>query len=154
MLTGTELGRAIEAARIKKGVSKKEMADHFGVKPPSIQGWVSAGTIGKDKLPALWAYFSDVVGPEHWGLRSYPGGDQPLSPQPAPVPAIEQWRVAADHLASHISRKGIEMDPELFLMFVDAAMADMHERANEAQAAAIFERLWPLIKRGQRHVNS
>lgn len=73
MLTGPELGQAIERARVLKRVTKKAMADHFGVQPPSIQDWVKSGTISKAKLPALWAYFSDVVGPEHWGLSSsYP----------------------------------------------------------------------------------
>lgn len=68
MLTGPELGKAIESARALKGVTKKAMADHFRVTPPSVQDWVKRGTIDKDKLVALWAYFSDVVGPEHWGL--------------------------------------------------------------------------------------
>ena len=69
MLTGPELGAAIEAARIAKGVSKKDLADDFSVKPPSIQGWVKNGRIDKSKLMDVIAYFSDVVGPEHWGLR-------------------------------------------------------------------------------------
>jgi phage repressor protein C with HTH and peptisase S24 domain len=69
MLTGPELGAAIDAARIAKGVSKKKLADDFSVKPPSIQGWVNNGRIDKSKLMDVIAYFSDVVGPEHWGLR-------------------------------------------------------------------------------------
>lgn len=69
MLTGPELGAAIEAARIAKGVSKKNLADDFHVKPPSVQGWVKNGRIDKSKLMDVIAYFSDVVGPEHWGLR-------------------------------------------------------------------------------------
>ncbi|ATN93567.1 CI repressor [Pseudomonas phage VW-6S] len=69
MLTGPELGAAIEAARIAKGVSKKNLADDFSVKPPSIQGWVKNGRIDKSKLMDVIAYFSDVVGPGHWGLR-------------------------------------------------------------------------------------
>lgn len=68
MLTGKQLGQAIEAARLLKGVTKKAMADHFGVRPPSIQDWVNRGTIEKDKLPGLWEYFADVVQPSHWGL--------------------------------------------------------------------------------------
>jgi phage repressor protein C with HTH and peptisase S24 domain len=69
MLTGEELGRAIEAARLKKGVSKVELANQFRVKPPSVTGWVKTGRIGKDTLYRLMDYFSDVVGPDHWGLR-------------------------------------------------------------------------------------
>lgn len=69
MLTGPDLGAAIEAARIAKGVSKKKLADDFSVKPPSVQGWVKNGRIDKSKLMDVIAYFSDVVEPEHWGLR-------------------------------------------------------------------------------------
>ncbi len=58
MLTGEKLGGAIEAAIKLKGVTKKEVAAHFGVQPPSIQDWVKRGTIGKEKLPKLWSYFS------------------------------------------------------------------------------------------------
>lgn len=72
MLTGEQLGAAIETAIKKKAVTKKAVADFFDVKPPSIQDWIKRGTIGKEKLPKLWAYFADVVGPEHWGLTEYP----------------------------------------------------------------------------------
>lgn len=68
MLSGKQLGAAIEAARLLKNVPKAAMARHFKVSPPSIQDWVKRGTIDKSRLPELWDYFSDVVGPEHWGL--------------------------------------------------------------------------------------
>lgn len=68
MLTGQELGAAIESARIKKGVSKKKLADVFNVAPPSVQGWVKFGRIDKSKLMELMVYFSDVVDSAHWGL--------------------------------------------------------------------------------------
>lgn len=71
MLKGKELGAAIEAARNAKGVSKKQLADAFGVKPPSIQGWVNTGRIDKSKLMELIAYFSDTVGPDHWGIDDW-----------------------------------------------------------------------------------
>ena len=75
MLTGEKLGGAIEAAIKLKGVTKKEVAAHFGVQPPSIQDWVKRGTIGKEKLPKLWSYFSDVVPATHWGLDAIPAAD-------------------------------------------------------------------------------
>ncbi|WP_341522970.1 S24 family peptidase [Pseudomonas sp. G.S.17] len=71
MLTGPKLGAAIETARIKKGVSKKKLADDFGVAPPSVQGWVKFGRIDKSKLMDLIAYFSCVVTPAHWGLDGW-----------------------------------------------------------------------------------
>ncbi|MBN7841180.1 hypothetical protein J0A78_14615 [Providencia rettgeri] len=74
MLNGKDLGRAIEQAINKKLASgsvksKTEIARHFNVKLPSIYDWIKKGSISKDKLPELWNYFSDVVGPEHWGLK-------------------------------------------------------------------------------------
>jgi phage repressor protein C with HTH and peptisase S24 domain len=71
MLTGKELGAAIESARMKKGVSKKKLADDFLVAPPSVQGWVKFGRIDKAKLMDLITYFSDVVPPTHWGLDGW-----------------------------------------------------------------------------------
>lgn len=76
MLKGKELGAAINRAidlKIARGAvaSKADIARHFGIKPPSIHDWIKKGSIGKEKLPELWRYFSDVVGPEHWGLREF-----------------------------------------------------------------------------------
>lgn len=77
MLTGKKLGEAIASAiqkKIDSGAvkSKAEVARHFGIKPPSIHTWINNGTVSKDKLPELWNYFSDVVGPEHWGIPKLP----------------------------------------------------------------------------------
>lgn len=72
MLTGPDLGAAIERARLLKGVSKKQLAADFGVTAPSVQDWVKRGTIDKAKLPGLWRYFADVVEPSHWGLDRLP----------------------------------------------------------------------------------
>ena len=68
MLTGKELGAAIEAARIAKGVSKKKLAEVFDVTPPSVQGWVTTGRIDKSRMLELVAYFADVVPMSHWGI--------------------------------------------------------------------------------------
>lgn len=73
MLTGKELGAAIrEAIRLKKESGKiygtKDVANHFGIRTPSIYDWMKKGSIGKEKLQRLFDYFSDVVGPEHWGI--------------------------------------------------------------------------------------
>lgn len=106
MLTGPELGQAIERARILKGVTKKAMADHFDVRPPSIQDWVKSGTISKAKLPALWAYFADVAGPEHWGMSRTYSVDAPppkvIASAPAPVEylaAVHRDQLLRDFLA-------------------------------------------------------
>lgn len=79
MLTGKELGDALRIAIERKSslmegrgegrLLKKDIAAHFGVKPPSLQDWINFGRIGKQHLNELVAYFSDVVGPEHWGIE-------------------------------------------------------------------------------------
>ncbi len=68
MLTGNQLGAAIEQARIKKGVTKVALAAAMGVKPASVQDWVKYGRLAKERINDLVEYFSDVVGPDHWGL--------------------------------------------------------------------------------------
>ena len=73
MLTGKELGAAIARAIELKGVPKTAVADHFGIRGPSIYDWIKHGRIGKQHLNELVAYFSDVVGPEHWGIATHPG---------------------------------------------------------------------------------
>ena len=78
MLKGKELGKAIDIAikaKIAAGGarSKAEIAREFDMKPPSLVDWVKKGSISKDKLPKLWKYFSDVVGPEHGGLTKASG---------------------------------------------------------------------------------
>lgn len=77
MLKGKELGHAIKAAydlKVASGAisSKADIANHFGIKTPSVYDWFKKGSIAKDKLPELWSYFSDVAGPEHWGLAEWP----------------------------------------------------------------------------------
>ncbi|WP_143288830.1 hypothetical protein [Burkholderia pseudomallei] len=72
MLTGQELGAAIETARQMKGVTKAALASAMGVKPASVQDWVKYGRIAKNRVNDLVTYFSDVVGPEHWGLEFGP----------------------------------------------------------------------------------
>lgn len=81
MLKGKEFGKAIGRAiqlKLDSGAvpSKAAIARHFEVQPPSLSDWVKKGSISKDKLPEVWRYFSDVVGPEHWGMSraEWPSG--------------------------------------------------------------------------------
>lgn len=92
MLTGAQLGKAIREAiklKIDSGAArtKKEIADHFDVRPPSIHDWINRGTIDKGKLSELWRYFSDVVGPSHWGLEKFPDSED--ESEHARVPLID-----------------------------------------------------------------
>lgn len=122
MLTGPELGAAIEAARIAKGVSKKQLADDFQVKPPSVQGWVKNGRIDKSKLMDVIAYFSDVVGPEHWGLR--PGFSyesiQDVTSEPAAEPAPTS---AADMVRAMLAKQGKNLSDSARAQLIAAAEA-------------------------------
>lgn len=70
MHTGEQLGAAIDAARKAKGLSKKALAERFGVAQPSVQGWIRTGRIEKNRLLEVMGFFAGTVGPEHWGLPS------------------------------------------------------------------------------------
>jgi len=122
MLTGPELGAAIDAARIAKGVSKKQLADDFQVKPPSVQGWVKNGRIDKSKLMDVIAYFSDVVGPEHWGLR--PGFSyesiQDVTSEPVAEPAPTS---AADMVRAMLANQGKNLSDSARAQLIAAAEA-------------------------------
>lgn len=123
MLTGPDLGAAIEAARIAKGVSKKRLADDFQVKPPSVQGWVKNGRIDKSKLMDVIAYFADVVGPEHWGLRpgfSYENIPDDLCAAVDQGPALS----ASELVRGMLSSQGKGLSEESRRRLLDAAEAD------------------------------
>lgn len=68
MLTGPELGQALIEAMKLKDVTQKDVAAQFGIKQPSVSEWRTHGRIAKSHIPKLLDYFSDVVGPDHWGL--------------------------------------------------------------------------------------
>ncbi len=74
MFTGKKFGAAIKEAidlkMEKRGIDKKTIATDFGIKPPSLHGWIKTGRVGKDHLFKLFEYFKDVVGAEHWGFAS------------------------------------------------------------------------------------
>ena len=120
MLTGKYFGEAIRAAitlKIEKGGARTqaEIARHFKIKPPSLADWMNKGSIAKDKLPELWRYFSDVVGPEHWGMTldewpaglngkaatPYPSATEPNGAHHAPTraehPVIQRVRALDPH---------------------------------------------------------
>lgn len=122
MLTGPELGAAIDAARIAKGVSKKQLADDFQVKPPSVQGWVKNGRIDKSKLMDVIVYFSDVVGPEHWGLR--PGFSYESLPEVTSEPVAEPAPAsAAEMVRAMLAKQGKNLSDAARAQLIAAAEA-------------------------------
>lgn len=68
MLSGPELGKAIAEAMAKKPATQKQMAAAFHVSQPSVSEWLKHGRVAKKHIPLLLDYFSEVVGPDHWGL--------------------------------------------------------------------------------------
>lgn len=120
MLTGPDLGKAIEAARLKKGVTKSALAANFHVTSPSVQGWVNTGRIDKTKLIEVIRYFSDVVGPEHWGLTQEDGFllqalneiDNPEAPTAAEMVRAMLATKAGRALGEEAKRKLLEVADE------------------------------------------
>lgn len=86
MLSGEALGAAIREAMSLKNVTQQDVAKEFDVLQPSVSYWARTGRIKKDKLDHLMRYFSDVVGPEHWGLTAFGEGSGSGSSEPLPSP--------------------------------------------------------------------
>jgi|GEM_PF-5919503 len=104
MLTGPDLGKAIAEAIRLKGVSKAAVARHFGIAQPSVYTWIAHGRIGKQHLEELVEYFSDVVGPAHWGRR-----EQPTASHPAQLDRAILG-VALTATARVIEKRGLRME--------------------------------------------
>lgn len=118
MLKGKDFGEAIGKAidlKLRKGfaASKAEIARHFGMKPPSLSDWVKKGSVAKDKLPELWRYFSDVVGPAHWDLTpdEWPAGLTDAMHQTGPLMASEKSPVY--RVESHAISEAIRIMEQL-----------------------------------------
>jgi hypothetical protein len=109
MLEGKELGAAIASAMNKKNVGPTVLAAVFGIKPPSVSDWKTRGCVKKNHLPKLIAYFSDVVGPEHWGLSSTqnpfaaPSSAQEPNLNRLLTPPCNNYKAALDTLAAGLS---------------------------------------------------
>jgi predicted XRE-type DNA-binding protein len=68
MYEKAQLGAALREAMTLKGVRQGDLATEFGIAQSSVSEWLKYGRIAKRHLPHLVAYFSPVVGPDHWGL--------------------------------------------------------------------------------------
>lgn len=165
MLTGKELGDAIESARIAKGVSKKKLADDFGVSPPSVQGWVKYGRIDKGKLFQLIDYFKDDVEDSHWHIsddqarviyggaaknhRLKHGGDaesifremvEIAAKQAAEQCAKEDTSEAALEKMNELIAASLKISKhplKLFTLYVSLAQASMYNALDEEEIDAI-----------------
>ena len=78
MYTGEKLGEAIKTAMKLKDVTQSEVADKFGVRQPSVSGWIKSGRVGKKHIDDLIEYFSDVVPPSHFGIENMVVANTPL----------------------------------------------------------------------------
>lgn len=119
MLTGTELGAAIDAARLAKNISKKALAEHFKISPPSVNGWVTTGRIDKSKLIEVIRYFSDVAGPEHWGLTSEDA--ELLQVAASPEETSAQAKTALDTVLKMLAKHGKGLPEDARRQIIEAA---------------------------------
>lgn len=71
MLTGKDLGRAIAKALADNEKSQADAARYFGLKPPSVSGWIKTGRISKDNFDKLRAWLTKTPD-SFWGAESGP----------------------------------------------------------------------------------
>lgn len=91
MFTGEKLGNAINEAIKKKGISKADVARHFGIKPPSVSGWIKTGRVSKEHIGRLIEYFSDVVTPEHFGIENMNIKPLDVEPNATVIGGLSPW---------------------------------------------------------------
>lgn len=77
MFSGEQLGQALREAMERKGVKQAAVAAAFDVTQPSVSEWLRYGRVGKKHITKLVDWFSDVAGPEHWGLPTSWAGNAP-----------------------------------------------------------------------------
>ena len=65
-------------------------------------------------------------------------------------PALARWRRVAARIAAHCEETGVTVPPAAFLVLVDAALDLISDDSTDAEVAAVFRRLWPLFRQGQR----
>lgn len=133
MLTGPALGKAIEEAMRRKGVSRSAMARDFGVRPESTYDWTKHGRIAKNRLTQLFEYFADVVPPSHWGIQAGAFGFAPASQSPGLDPDI--LGIALTSMDQVIRRRGLRMERHLGKFAPVLAFA--YELAREAFPAGV-----------------
>ncbi|HCF7312657.1 TPA: LexA family transcriptional regulator [Pseudomonas aeruginosa] len=138
MLTGPQLGAAIEAARLAKKMSKKALAEQFGVKPPSVQGWINTGRIDKAKLIELISFFSGVVGAEHWGLSE----KEAKLISPSSPPTQHPGSLAAEKVMEMLQRhgKGLSGEAKEKIAQAVAESLDGHQSTTSNVIRADFSR--------------
>lgn len=75
MLQGPALGTAIANAMKLKAermavskITQAALASALGMTQPSVSELLKYGRLAKENVPTLLDYFSDVVGPDHFGL--------------------------------------------------------------------------------------
>jgi len=156
MLTGKQLGDAIRSALEMKKRRPADLATHFRVKPPSVQGWLSKGTISKSKLPELWDYFSDVVGPEHWGMKAWPTGPVPGElferPTEEELDFLNSFRILTDDDQEYF-RNEIERRAQLLRGYLDKQMKRLQDPTAKPMSYGDFK-MEPKVKRLPHHKKS
>lgn len=80
------------------------------------------------------------------------GGGEPAvyGDQPAPQRSRQAvWRGAANHFSKVAARAGVQIDPETFMLFVDAALEEAQSEIDEASAEQVLRRWLPILSRGR-----
>ncbi len=92
MFTGPRLGAALREAMRLKGVTQQSVAQAFDIKQPSVADWLKHGRVSKKHIPKLVAYFSDAVGPQHWGLPATWASPTDAAPTPDEAATLADLR--------------------------------------------------------------
>lgn len=110
MLSGPELGAAIRLALKEVGLSTTTAAARYGIKKSSVSGWFSTGRISTDILIDIMDLCSPKLGPEHWGLKSWPG-QRPRATALVASDHEAPYRDRSDEQSIALSRRLLRLRP-------------------------------------------
>ena len=86
--SGEHIGHRIKRAMDAANMGPKAVADHFGIKPPSVSDWIKFGRIDKSRVRGLVELFGHTPG--YWldGIEDPPVAHRSAEAHPQDTPYI------------------------------------------------------------------
>lgn len=139
--TAEHIGHRILRAMQEKNVGPTEVAAHFGVKPPSVNGWTNDGRIAKRHLSKLVTYFGKPLA--YWIDGTDDGTvvneQQPPAYLPKMLATVRETRTLIDQLGEALDCCSLETRT--------AVASLLHQYALSPKPGAVADALVMFLER-------
>ena len=110
----------------EREVTSAELATHFGVQPPSVNGWRKTGRIDKSKLPELARYLRKEIG--YFIDQNYDAPKVPTLPPVAAVTPVSNGITAQQHEKRLLTFYYLMRQPERDALLIVAEALALKEK--------------------------